>query len=765
VLLTLSNTKDDERDPIHMERVFAQLHQRLTRRQTVRLMYGSLAGQTSLILDTPDELAGAMTRQLYAEYPTVDVETIEAAELSLPDDAVVWHQELTLRPDLYPIQRFRELIDRSSRQLSDPLSSLLEAVGPGDHSEVRPYIELTIKRASFWRRWRTQRAVQRLAYTGFLTSSQKSQWFALAVTHRLAVVRGFGWLWGCWARGERLPSTDDLSESSDDAHQREQDLTAANEKVGSFLFEVSLRIVSIAPQTTTAEVDRRLQQVAAVLSALARPRLATFQRAKVVKTNAWPNRSRCGFLLCCEELATLFHPPTRSVAAANVKSNSHRKLEPPLNLPSPHNDNDVLSLGRMLFRSQESLFGIHTVDRRRHIYIPGRTGMGKSTLILNMVLADLHAGRGVGVLDPHGDLATRIIENVPKRRWDDLVIFDPADTAYPVSYNPLDARGLGAGQRGLVAAGVLSVFKHLFADSFHAAARMEDLFRNAFHALADAPDTTLLSLPRFLRDEQFRNAIAARVENQVVREFWLQTFPAWSNKYRSDSLAPVENKVRHLMTDPVLQRILGQPHSKINLRQIMDEGKILIVDLSKGKLGEDSASLLGSLLVTKLQLDAMSRADIPEEQRRDFHLYCDEFQNFVTGSFATILSEARKYRLSLTLAHQYLGQLRDTRDAIFGNVGTTIAFSTGYEDANVLAQAMGGGLTPNDLVHLPKYHAYIALMLDGKTSDPFLMRTLNPAESPQSAANLQRLRTLSRQRYAAPAEAVDQQLQKLLVAV
>lgn len=745
-----------------MERVFSQLHQRLTRRQAVRLLYGSLSGQASLVLDTPDELSGEITSQLYAEYPTADVEAIEAGELAVAGDAAVWHQELTLRPDLFPIQRFRELVDRS-RQLSDPLGSLLESVGQQERSQVRPYIELTIKPASFWRRWRVQRAVQRLAHTGFLTSTQKSQWYALAVTHRIAAIRGLGWLWGCWARGERLPNTDDLSESSDDAHQREQDLTAANEKVGSFLFEVSLRIIVLAPQTAAVEIDRRIQNIAAVLSAMARPRLATFHRSKPVQTNAWPKQKRRGFLLCSEELATLFHPPTPSVAAANVKANSYRKLEPPRDLPSPRDHADVLPLGRMLFRSQETLFGMRTVDRRRHVYMPGRTGMGKSTLILNMVLADLHTGRGVGVLDPHGDLAARIIENVPRRRWDDLIIFDPADAAYPVSYNPLDTTCLNPAQRGLVAAGVLSVFKHLFADSFHAAARMEDLFRNAFHALAEAPDTTLLSLPRFLRDEPFRNAIAARVENQVVREFWLQTFPSWSNKYRSDALAPVENKVRHLMTDPILQRILGQPRSKINLRQIMDEGKVLIVDLSKGKLGEDSASLLGSLLVTKLHLDAMSRADIPEDQRRDFHLYCDEFQNFVTGSFSTILSEARKYRLSLTLAHQYLGQLRETRDAIFGNVGTTIAFSTGYEDANILAQAMGGGLTPDDLVHLPKYHAYVALMLDGKTSDPFLMRTLKPAESPQSVANLQRLRTLSRQRYAVPAETVDRQLQELCV--
>ena len=503
----------------------------------------------------------------------------------------------------------------------------------------------------------------------------------------------------------------------------------------------------------------RVREIGSVIASTANQQTATFRRSRVAFTTTKPKRySRRGFLLANNEIATLFHPATDGVAAAGMARSETRSPEPPVVLPA----NATLSvvLGRTEFRDRGDLVGIKEVDRRRHVYAIGRTGMGKSALMQNMIQSDIHASRGVALLDPHGDLAEAVIGSLPRKRWNDLVIVDPADTAFPVAFNPLDCDGLDATQRALVASGVLEVFKKLFKDSFHAAARMEDIFRNAFLALVEVPGTSLLSLPQLFADEDFRYQIASRVSNPVVRAFWLEAFPRWTNRYRNEALAPVENKVRHFMSNPILQPILGQPKSKVKLRSIMDDGKILVVNLSKGNCGEDASHLLGSLFVTTIQQAAMSRADIPEHKRRDFYLYADEFQNFVTPAFATILSEARKYRLNLTLMHQFLGQLDDARtvrDAIFGNVGTLLSFSVGNEDAETIAKQFGDLVTPSDLVHLPKYHSYIGLMIDGKTSDPFLLSTLPPSQSQLSDENVHHLRTVSRQRYSGSKSEFDKQ--------
>jgi len=332
------------------------------------------------------------------------------------------------------------------------------------------------------------------------------------------------------------------------------------------------------------------------------------------------------------------------------------------------------------------------------------------------------------------------------------------DREHPLAFNPLATRF--PEQRPLVASGIVSAFKKLYGESW--GPRLEHILRNALLALLENPGTSLLSLVRLLSDPRYRNEAVSRLQDPVVRSFWQNEFAKWKPNFRAEAIAPIQNKVGQFLSHPILRPILSQPRNKVDFRRIMDEGQILIVNLSKGRIGEDASTLLGSLLVTGLQLAAMSRADVPEDHRPDFFLYVDEFQNFATESFATILSEARKYRLNLTLANQYLAQMDEqTLEAVFGNVGSLLCFQIGARDAESLAEQLGGDLTPQDLMALPKYTAYIRLLVDGMPSRPFSMQTLPPRVS-RNTTRSETIRKTSRHRYARPIKEVEHQIERTI---
>ena len=367
--------------------------------------------------------------------------------------------------------------------------------------------------------------------------------------------------------------------------------------------------------------------------------------------------------------------------------NQSREFEPPVTLPLPTRQSGLAALGRVRFRHRTEVFGIRPDDRRRHLAVIGKTGMGKTTLLQKLIASDIDGGRGVALVDPHGDLAETILGCVPSKRTNEVVVFDARDRHYPVAFNPLACNN--PEQRPLVASAVVSAFKKLYGDSW--GPRLEHILRNALLALLEVPGTSLLSLQRLLSDPAYRKTIVGRVSDPVVRMFWEREFAGWKTQYQSEATAPILNKVGQFLSQPILRAIVGQSHSRLDFRRIMDEGRVLIVNLSKGRIGEDASNLLGSLLISSIQLAAMSRADMPEKERRDYFLYVDEFQNFATESFATILSEARKYRLSLTLANQYLAQMDEaTLDAVFGNVGSLLVFQVGARDAEVITAQLGG---------------------------------------------------------------------------
>lgn len=377
------------------------------------------------------------------------------------------------------------------------------------------------------------------------------------------------------------------------------------------------------------------------------------------------------------------------------------------------------------------------------MYVIGKTGTGKSTLLLNMIISDIREGRSVALIDPHGDLAERVLDFVPKDRINDVIYFNPADLEYPIAFNPLESRSPHS--HHLVTSGLISVFKKIWPDFW--GPRLEHILRHSVFTLLEYPGATLLDLPRLLTNKDFRYMVLRQVTNEQIREFWFSEFEKYSAWLRSEAISPILNKVGQFLCSPMLRQIVGQKENTFNVRKVMDTGKILIVNLAKGKIGEDNGALLGAMLVTKIQLAALSRADIAEQKRRPFYVYVDEVHNFLTLSFADIMSEIRKYGCSLVLAHQYLDQLDEKmRAAILGNIGTLISFRVGAEDAKYLAREFFPVFSETDLVNLPNHHIYLKLMIDGVTSQPFSAETLPAPELKESFKG--EIMKRSREKYA-----------------
>lgn len=416
---------------------------------------------------------------------------------------------------------------------------------------------------------------------------------------------------------------------------------------------------------------------------------------------------------------------------------------------------EIESLGETTFREQRRAFGIKPKDRRHHIYIIGKTGTGKSTLIKNMVIQDLRLGHGVALIDPHGDLVEDILNFIPKTRTNEVVYFNPADTEHPVAINILEAKG--DEEKQLVASSLISVFKHLWKDFW--GPRLEHILYNCVLALMDTPGQTLLGVYRMLVDDEFRKLIVGNIKDPIVKMFWVDDYESYDLRFRKEIISPVQNKVGQLLTSPQMRNIVGQSKSSVDFGFVMDNKRILLANLSKGKVGEDKSNLLGSAIVTKMYLSALERQSMPEESRQDFYLYIDEFQNFSTDIFPSILSEARKYRLNLNLAHQYLYQLPDSiKHAVFGNVGSIISFRVGSYDAKELAEEMKPVFTSEDLEHLDNHHIALRLLIDGKMSHAFSAITMPPLKLTGYEAERDTVLRISRERYATPRDIVEEKL-------
>ncbi len=426
--------------------------------------------------------------------------------------------------------------------------------------------------------------------------------------------------------------------------------------------------------------------------------------------------------------------------------------------------NDITYFAETNFRNERRKFGVKRDDRRRHFYVVGKTGMGKTAMLSNMIIQDIQRGEGLAVVDPHGELVEELLDFVPAKRINDVVYFNPSDLEHPIAFNILE--NVDDEYKHLVSSGLMGVFTKIWANMW--SARMEYILNNCILALLDSPGNTLLGIMRLLVDKDYRKKIVSKVKDPVVKTFWVEEYANYNERFRTEAIAPIQNKVGQFLSSSVIRNIVGQTKSTIDMREIMDNQKILILNLSKGRIGEDNSALLGAMMITKIQLAAMSRVDIPEAERKDFYLYVDEFQNFATESFADILSEARKYRLNLIMAHQYIAQLTSmsgggrvtkVKDAVFGNVGTIVLFRVGAPDAEEMIKEFEPYFVEEDLVNLTKYQIYLKLMIDGVASKPFSAKTLPPIKTEEKGIR-EKVIAVSRERYANDRAEVEEKIMR-----
>ena len=426
----------------------------------------------------------------------------------------------------------------------------------------------------------------------------------------------------------------------------------------------------------------------------------------------------------------------------------------------PHN-RDITYFGKTNFRSSNTVFGIKRKDRRQHMYVLGKSGTGKSVLLSNLIVQNIQNGEGVCVVDPHGETVEEILHLIPEHRAKDVIYFNPADSDFHIGFNVIQLDD--PKYKHLVASGLMGIFTKIWANAW--SSRMEYILNNAILALLDTPGTTLLGIPRLLVDKDYRQMIIGNLKDPVVKAFWVHEYEQWREQFRNEAIAPIQNKVGQFLSTSIIRNVVGQSKSTIDIFKIMNEGKIFLVNVSKGRVGEDNSALLGGMIITKIQLAAMERVRIPEDERKDFYLYVDEFQNFATDAFANILSEARKYRLNLTVAHQYTAQLENkdgskVRDAVFGNVGTMIIFRVGGDDAEFLEKEFEPEFTAQDLVNLPNYNIYVKLMIDGVTSRPFSATTLPPIKIDLAKGVKEKIIESSRKLYTRPRKEVEDEILK-----
>ncbi|MBA3723432.1 MAG: type IV secretion system DNA-binding domain-containing protein [Candidatus Levybacteria bacterium] len=431
-----------------------------------------------------------------------------------------------------------------------------------------------------------------------------------------------------------------------------------------------------------------------------------------------------GELWSIPELATLYHFPSVGTIVSNVVQTNSKRAPSPDILPSEGNvdPSEVSFIGQTNYRSENKVFGLKRFDRRRHLYVVGKTGSGKSKLLELLLKADIENGDGCCLIDPHGDLAVEVLKFVPKERINDVVYVDPIDRNFPVGFNPLEPVE-DYEMRQHLSTFFIATFKKLFGGTWNP--RMENLIRYITLALLETPDSNVLGISRILSDTAYRQRVIKQIQDPVVKGFWTNDFKPSDAQYANEAIVPLTNKIGQFVSNPMIRNIIGQKKNVLQFDKFMNEGKIVIINLSKGKLGEENTALLGSMFITKIQQAALARSGIPESQRRDFYFYVDEFQNFATDAFSSILSEARKYRLDLTIAHQYIAQLpEDVRATAFGNVGTIIVFGVGGDDAAYLAKEFSPTFTPDDLTSLNTREMYIKMSIDGKITPPFSATTL-----------------------------------------
>ncbi|MBI4415056.1 MAG: type IV secretory system conjugative DNA transfer family protein [Candidatus Kerfeldbacteria bacterium] len=697
-------------------------------------------GLISFYVVAPASLQQFFEEQVHAQYPHAEIELVEDYNAFTPQGVAVGTTLSFVRPPAFPLRTYK-------RQDGDPLNALTNALSRLAENESA-VIQFVARSAH--PRWHASGSKIADALR-----SGKSKRAAIGSSKANATLNVL-------ASTLRTSRDDDALTGRSPGAADQQLIELLEEKTAKAGLEVMVRLLVSAPGEANAKA--RLQGLAGAFGQYRYYESGNGFRAEKPRTDAAFMESiiyrtfETGryVIVNAEEMASLFHLPLPTTETPNINWLTARKLPAPVNVPLA----GVL-LGKNVYRGSQTLIHMKEDDRRRHMYVIGTTGTGKSILLANMAIQDMHNGKGVAIIDPHGSLAELVLENVPPHRVQDVLSFDPADVERPVGLNMLEARD--AQEADFAVQEMIAIFYKLVTDPSFIGPMFEHNMRNAMLTLMANPEHpgTIADIPRIFTDTAFQKYSVKFVTDPIVRAFWEKEMAKTSDYHKSEMLGYLISKVGRFVENAMMRNIIGQPKSGFNFREIMDQSKIFIVNLSKGKIGETNSNLLGLILVSKLQMAALARADMPEEARKDFYLYIDEFQNFITDSIAIILSEARKYRLNLIMAHQYVAQLvngQDTkvRDAVFGNVGTIAAFRVGVDDAELLAQQLAPLVTEYDLINIERFHAYVRLLIDNTAAKTFSMGTFPPAiGSPERAAQI---REFVRMRYGMPREEIEREI-------
>lgn len=709
VVLLLQVPRTNDKKELAAEQMFASLQGLLTipqtgggffapkvKRERISFEIAVLKKRIGFYVWVPKYLESFVEEQIYAQYPSVQISAVP--DYTLNDEqhfptTLITEMKLT-HSDVLPIKTFQSFE-------VDPLAAITATLAKFEDDE-EAWVQLLIKPAEH--QWH-HKSEQYLA--GLKNGSKMS-------TKGLVTM--------LWAPPETTSEPAKLAE-----HEQVR-ASGAEEKSQKLAFECQVRVVYRGGANDQA-AKLRMQSIIASYKQFNTTYLNGFESKRIVDDQFlvahYRSRAfnRSGYTLNIEEVATLYHLPHTTVETPYILWASSQTAEPPANLPIVTNEyrGDVSPIAATNFRGHNTMFGLPRSDRGRHLYIIGQTGVGKSGLLELLTISDIYSPYGFAVIDPHGDYAMNILRRIPRERAEDVIYFNPADTDFPMAFNPMEVSDQKL--KTHTCSELIGVLKRMF-ESW--GPRLEYILRYSLLALLDYPDATMLDITRILTEKKFRQEVLQHVQDPVVRNFWTVEFASWNDKFAAEAVAPVLNKVGAFTANPLVRNIIGQPKSSFNIRQIMDERKILIVNLSRGLVGEDNASLLGALLVTKIQLAAMSRADISAGLRDPFYLYVDEFQNFATDSFATILSEARKYGLNLTVANQYIAQMpMEVKDAVFGNVGSIIAFRTSADDARTMLKYVEPRFEEGDLIHMHNRHLIVSMTIEGEKVPAFSAITLN----------------------------------------
>lgn len=755
VLLTLEIPKANDKSELAAEQMFASLHGILRDSRELKANGGyqehlsfeiaSVGGRIQFYVWVPRSLQSFVEGQIYAQYPQVQIRAAEEDYVTHErQHTVVYTSEIVpTDKEFLPIKTFQSFE-------VDPLAGITGTLAKLEDTDEEIWIQILVRPvADDWHK-------------------ASDSWIKSVKAGTVSLFGGggggFKWVAGLfealWSPPEQgksgAPAVKELSERD------KTRISEAEKKATKLGYQVKIRIAYLGESSTDAKL--RMQGIVGTFKQFNSTNLNGFKMShdSFAKEDLVKYKSRLfadrGYLMNIEEVASVFHLPHTNVETPNIVWASTKTAEPPAKLPlitgNPAIDENISAFGMTNFRGVNHQFGMLRYDRSRHVYIIGQTGAGKSGLLELFALSDIFHGQGYAIIDPHGDFAINNMRFIPGSRLQDIVYFNPADTQYPLGFNPLEVTN--PEQKTNISSEVIGVLKRMFGESW--GPRLEYILRYTILALLDRPETTMLDITRMLTDKKFRKDTLSYCTDTVVLQFWNVEFASWTDKFQSEAIAPVLNKVGAFTANPVIRNIIGQPKSTFNIRKIMDEGKILIVNLSKGLIGEDNASILGAFMVTKIQLAAMSRSDIPDiKDRRPFYLYVDEFQNFATDSFATILSEARKYGLNLTVANQYISQMSETvRDAVFGNVGTMISFRVSADDSPILAKQFEPQFEPNDLLQMHNRNFIINMVINGEKAPAFSAKTLNLPE-PQTD-NTGRIIQRTREIYGQPRETIEQSI-------